>query len=342
MKKIRIGMMGFGRIGRQLYQIARADEQIEIVAISDIGQPEILHHLLLHTIPDSSDVRLDNNYLVCDKTRTRLMPADHPAEIPWDVFGVDVVIAATGRFCTAADLRPHLRNGAPRVVMAALPEGDIDRVILCGVNDATAQAADQIVSAGSSSTTAMGLALKVMAERHEIAHASLTSVHAYTSDQSLQDYAGADYRRSRSGAENIIPNVAPAPYWVGKALPNLAGKLSGYALNVPVHNGSMLDLTLSMQEPAEDIEHINNMYRAAAAKQPRLIQTTEDPIVSSDVHGCEQSLLVDLQATMRAGEKLIKVLAWHETLGQANRVMDVVRLYADLDATLDPAVKEAS
>ena len=287
MNKIRIGLMGFGRIGRQLYQLARADEQIEMVAICDIGQPDILHHIYAQTMSDGDDVTLDGNYLVCDKTRTRLMPADRPSEIPWDVFGVDMVIEATGRFRTSADLEPHLGNGAHRVVMANLPSESIDRVVLYGVNESTAQVADRIVSAGSASTTAMGLALKIMSAGHDIEHASLTSVHAYTSDQSLQDYAGADYRRSRSGAKNIIPNNTPAPYWVGRAIPALADRLSGYTLNVPVQTGSMLDLTFALKGDPGDIEQINDIYREAALQQPNLVQVTDDPIVSSDVRGCD-------------------------------------------------------
>ncbi len=334
---LRVGLMGFGRVGRQLYQLAREDDELEMVAISDIGRPDILHHLLVQTMPDSTDVRLENNYLVCEQTRTRLMHADHPAEIPWDVFGVDVVIEATGRFGTRAALEPHLGNGAHRVVMARPPHEAVDRVVLFGVNEDTAQASDRIVSAGSASTTAMGLALKTLSARFDVAHATMTSVHAYTSDQILQDYAGADYRRSRAAAENIIPNDSPAPLWVAQALPQFEGRLSGYALNVPVQTGSMLDMTVALNEDAGEVDAINDIYRDAAAAAPALLQVTEDPIVSSDVRGCAQSLLVDLQATMRAGARMVKVLGWHESLGHAYRIMDLVKLYHGLDQALREA-----
>jgi len=332
MKQIRIGMMGFGRVGRQIYEIAKRDPRLDMVAISDIGQPKILHHLLQKTMSDSAGVALRGNYLVEGDTRTRLMTAISPAEVPWDVFDVDVVIDATRRFNDPQALQPYLDNGAPRVLMTGLPQQDIDRVVLYGVNEDSAQTSDRLISAGSASTTATALALKVICSNHSIKHASLTSVHAYTSDQSLQDYAGADYRRSRSGAENIIPNDTPAPHWVAQALPAIAGKLSGYALNVPVQNGSMIDLTMVLDEAAADIERINALYRAAALAQPELVRTTDDPIVSSDVRGCSQSLLVDLKGTMKAGNNIIKLLAWHESLGHANRVLDLVKLYADLDA----------
>jgi glyceraldehyde 3-phosphate dehydrogenase len=267
------------------------------------------------------------------------MPADHPTEIPWDVFGVDIVIEATGRFRSLRNLTPHLDNGAPRVILSALPDENIDRVVLYGVNEESASSTDRIVSAGSASTTATALALKIITDAYAIEQATMTSVHAYTSDQSLQDYAGADYRRSRSGAENIIPNATPALHWVQEVLPVVAGKLSAYALNVPVQNGSMLDLTVAFSEPTVDAQTINELFEAAASARPALIGTTDDPIVSSDVKGSSQSLLVDLRGTMKAGERMVKLLAWHETLGHARRVLDVAGMYADLDAAQH---KEAS
>ena len=197
---IRIGMMGFGQIGRQLYKLALLDERYEVVAISDIGQPEILHHLFDRTMGTAGAIQLEDNYLVSEAGRTRLMPANHPTEIPWDVFGADVVIDATGRFRTREELSPHIGNGAKRVIMSGLPEGEIDRVVLYGVNQKLVNKNDRIISAGSPSTTATAMALKIISEKYAIEHATMTSVHAYTSDQSLQDYAGADYRRSRSGA----------------------------------------------------------------------------------------------------------------------------------------------
>ena len=333
---MRIGMMGFGQVGRQLYRLALEDGRFEIVAVSDIGQPDILHHLLTRSLGQGGGVQLQGNYLIGEskgrRRKTRLMQADRPAEMPWDVLGVDLVIDATGRFRTLGELRPHLDNGAPRVILSTLPAEDVDRVVLFGANQESAAAGDRIVSAGSASTTAMALASKTVMGAFPVAHASMTSVHAYTGDQSLQDQAGPDYRRSRSGAENIIPNDTPAPRWVERALPEARGKLSGFALNVPVQAGSLLDMTFAFAEAGPDAEAVNGLFRAAALQAPDLIAATEDPIVSSDVKGCRQSLLVDLQGTLKAGERLIKVLAWHESLGHAQRILDLAALYADLDA----------
>ena len=330
MQPIRLGIMGFGRVGRQLYQLAVQDERFDVVAISDIGSSGILHNLLTKTDHDL-DVKLENNYLVSERGRARLMSVDRPTETPWDVFDVDVVIEATGRFRTLADLAPHMDNGAPRVILSELPEEKIDRVLLYGVNEASAKVGDQIISAGSASTTATALVLKIITDTFAIEQATMTSVHAYTSDQSLQDYAGPDYRRSRSGAENIIPNATPALHWVQEVLPEVAGKLSAYALNVPVQVGSMLDLTIAFSEPDIDIDSVNQLFITAAKERPALLKTTGDPIVSSDVKGISQSLLVDLLGTMKAGDRMMKILAWHETLGHSRRILDVVDVYAGLD-----------
>ena len=183
----------------------------------------------------------------------------------------------------------------------------------------------------------MALALKVLVDAGPIEHATMTSVHAYTSDKTLQDYAGPDYRRSRSGAENIIPNETPAPQWVERLMPAVAGKLSGFALNVPVQAGSLLDMTVAFADADVDAQAVNDLFLAAAADRPELIAATADPIVSSDVKGCSQSILVDLKGTLKAGSKLIKILAWHESLGHARRILDLAALYAGLEASTEEA-----
>ena len=247
---------------------------------------------------------------------------------------MDLVIDTTGRYRSAEALRPHLDNGAPRVVISTLPTqaGGLDRVLVGGVNDDQAHRDDRLISAGSASTAALALALKVMGRAGVIEHAAMTSVHAYTSDQSLQDYAGADYRRSRSGAKNIIPNETPAVEWVQRIMPRYQGKISGFALNVPVQAGSMLDLTVAYADESPSLTKLVDLFQEAESTQPDIIATTRDPIVSSDVRGCSASMLIDLKGLMRAGERLVKLLAWHETLGHARRMLDLAGRYATLDA----------
>ena len=228
-------------------------------------------------------------------------------------------------------MEAHLRGGAKRVVLASLPAEPIDRVVIPGINESDAASADKIISAGSATTNAFALLLQSLDHNLGVDCASMTTVHAYSSDQSLQDYAHEDFRRSRSAAENIIPNNNESSRWVEFVLPKFAGKLSGYALNVPVQRGSLLDLNCVMRDGDITVKQVNDTMRAAAADHPRLIAVTDDPIVSSDVIGCRQSLLFDSRATIKAGKRIVKVLAWYESLGHACRVLEVVRHYSRLD-----------
>ncbi len=335
MSRIRIGMMGLGHVGRQIFKLALKDGNFDVIAVSDIGRPDILRHLLDKEMSRDGEVRLEDNYLIGPDSRARLMSAEKPGEIPWDVFEVDFVIDATGRFRSRADLSPHLDSGAARVLTSMLPVDEVDRVVLFGVNHEQIERGDRIVSAGSASTTATALALKILSDNYPVEHASMTSVHAYTSDQSLQDYAGADYRRSRSGARNIIPNETPALRWIQELMPRLRGRMSAYALNVPVQTGSMLDITVSLKDREADIDSVRKLFVEAARAMPELIETTADPIVSSDVRGCGSSLLVDLKGCMPAGSRMLKILAWHESLGHARRILDVIRAYSGLDEKMN-------
>jgi glyceraldehyde 3-phosphate dehydrogenase len=329
--KIRIGIMGLGQIGRQLYHLALEKDDIEIVAVADIGKPEIIQYLLQSDGVEEPSCKLQDNFLINDKFRTRMLQLARPEEVPWDVMGVDCVVDATGRYGRRRDIAGHLRAGASRVILASLPAEPIDRIVIPGINEDHANAADKMISAGSATTNAFALLLQTLDQSLGVDYASLTTVHAYSSDQSLQDYAHEDFRRSRSAAENIIPNNNESARWVEMVLPKFAGKLSGYALNVPVQRGSLLDVNCVMRDANVTVDQVNDTMRAAAARHPDLIGITDDPIVSSDVIGCRQSLLFDARATLKAGKKIVKVLAWYESLGHACRVLDVVRQYSKLD-----------
>lgn len=329
-KKIRVGIMGLGQIGRQIYHLALESDDVEIVAVADIGKPEVLHYLLQSDGIDEPSCALENHYLINEKFRTRMLQLARPEEVPWDVLGVDCVVDATGRYRRRRDMEAHLRGGAKRVILASLPAEPIDRIVIPGINEDRAAAADRLVSAGSATTNAFALLLDAVDRAVGVERAAMTTVHAYSSDQSLQDYAHEDFRRSRSAAQNIIPNSNEAARWVEMVLPKFAGKLSGYALNVPVQRGSLLDVNCVVEDAGVSAEQVNQAMRRAAAARPELIGFTEDPIVSSDVIGCRQSLLFDSRATLKAGKKIVKTLAWYESLGHACRVLDVVRRYARL------------
>ena len=336
-KPIRVGIMGFGQTGRQIYQLASQSDDVEVVAIADIGKPEILHYLLCSEVDDPQRHELDGNFLANDRFRARLMEIDRPAEMPWDIFGVDIVIDSTGRYRDRNCMEDHLGNGAPRVLLRTLPTDHIDRIVIPGINESSADFEDRMISAGSATTSALALLLDSLAGSFEIDCGSMTTIHAFTSDQALQDYAGSDFRRSRSAAKNIIPNTHEASLWLGQILPRFEGKILTSALNVPVQEGCLLDVNLVMADSSVDAEAVNQVMRAAAAARPGIVGVVEDPIVSSDVIGNPLSLLFDAKGTIKAGNNTIKTLSWYENLGHAARLLDVVRLYSSLDQQQEAA-----
>lgn len=328
---IRLGIMGFGQTGRQLYDLASHSDDIEVVAIADIGKPEILQYLLCSEVKNPQRHELKGNFLVNPQFSARLMPIDTPAEMPWDIFGVDAVVDSTGKYRERTHMEAHLGNGAPRILLRTVPSDTIDRIVMPGINDGDIRAADRMISAGSGTTTALCLLLHILSQHFDIECASMTSVHSYTADQALQDYAGSDFRRSRSAAKNIIPNSHDASLWLGRVLPQFEGKVLTSALNVPIHEGCLLDVNLVLEDESVDAEAINNAMREASASYPGIVSVVEDPIVSSDVIGNPHSLLFDAKGTIKAGGNIIKTLSWYENLGHAARLLDVVRLYAELD-----------
>ncbi len=334
---IRLGIMGFGQTGRQIYELASRSEDVEVVAIADIGAPEILHYLLGSEVNDPERHRLEGNFLVNPRFRARLMRIDQPAEMPWDMFGVDAIIDSTGKYRERRHMEDHLGNGAPRVLLRTLPLDHIDRIVMPGINHDQVQATDRMISAGSATTTALCLLLHILSSEFSIDCGAMTSIHAYTSDQALQDYAGSDFRRSRSAARNIIPNTHEASIWLGRVLPQFDGKVVTSALNVPIHEGCLLDVNLVVTDSAVTPDDINAAMRKHAPAYPGVVAVSEDPIVSSDVIGNAHSLLFDIQGTIKAGNNTIKTLSWYENLGHAARLLDVVRLYRELDRQQEAA-----
>lgn len=330
-KRMKIGIMGFGRIGRDFYKLAQDCEELDIVVISDIGSADILHYLL-HADGYDKNIKLEGNYLVSPTSRSRIINAVAPEDIPWDMFEVDMVVDATHKYCSRHQMQGHIDSGADRVIISALPRDEIDRVVAMGVNDNTIQAEDKLISAGSSTTSALALMLKVLGEKFKVNQAMMTTIHAYTSDQPLQDTVGRDFRRSRSAAENIIPNDTPSPNWIKYILPEFGGKVEGIALNVPVPRGSCLDLNTVFSDDTVSIEDVNNAVREAAEKYPDLIEVTDDPIVSSDVLGNTHSILFDTKATMKTPFRIMKTISWYDNgLGHASRILDIVLAYRALD-----------
>jgi len=334
-KKINIALFGFGRIGRNLFRLGYDNPKYNFVAVSDFGSAEALHYLLVrdsvHGAMDD-DVALDGNYLVVKDQRTRLISGGAPGTIPWDAFDVDIVIDATGRFLKRNELSAHLDSGAKRVCISRNAKDLIDRYIIPGVNESSIKTSDKIISTTSSTTQVLALMVKMLDEAFGLERAMMTTVHAYTADQPLADAAGVDLRRSRSAVENIIPNSTRAPSIIEDLMPQFSGKLDGIAFNVPVPNGSCVDLTTELRE-MPSVQKANEVIKEYSENTMKgIVGYTEDPIVSSDVIGREETMIYDEKATMITNESLLKTLCWYDNgWGFASRILDVVDAYATLE-----------
>ncbi len=327
---VRIGIMGFGRLGRNMFRIAYNEPDIEFVAVSDIADAESLLYLLNYSTiegPFEGVARLEGRHLVAGRQRVRVLHGSKPGDVPWDALGADIVIESTGAFRRRAELQRHLDAGARRVILSTPSLDPIDRLVIIGINEQSLQPTDRIISAGSSSVHALALLLKVLQEGVGVRRGVMTTVHAYTSDQQLSDTAKPGLRWSRSAAQNIIPNSSWAPRAVQELIPELRGKLSGMALNVPVPAGSVIDLNVDLAKPLT-VEQVNALVKKAAeGRYKGLIEYTDEPIVSSDVVGRSASGIFDAQATMALGSGMVKTVIWYDNgWGYAYRMLDLVRL----------------
>lgn len=331
MRKIRLGLKGFGEIPRHIYRMCLEDDRIEVVAISDIGRPEILTYLISAETKGKTTPKLEGNFLVSSKGKSRIIGGGEPGKIPWDMFDVDIVVDGTWKYRSKEDMQRHLDAGANRVMLTSVPTEIIDRVVIQGVNDHSIKSSDKLVSAGTATTNATALMLKIFAENFGLDYAIFSSVHSYTSDQPLRDKAGTDFRRSRSAAENIIPIDTVAPRWIEYIMPEMEGKVEGTAMNVPVPNGSLLDLTTVLPKGIT-IADINNVMDKAAKELPNVIQVVDDPIVSTDVIDNSHSIVFDKKATMLSPGRMVKTLIWyHSAFAMATRIKELIIAYDNID-----------
>ena len=331
-EKIKIGLFGFGRIGRNIFRIGYEDPRFEFVAISDLGNVEAMHYLLMRDSIHGamkSDIKLEGKDLLYNGSSTRLLPGAAPGSIPWDAFDVDIVIDSTGAYRKREELQMHIDSGAKRVLVSKPPVNEIDRIVIQGINEDQIDNNDRIISTTSSTTQVLALMMKVLDESFGINRAMMTTVHAYTSDQPLADAVRSDLRRSRSAVENIIHNETWAPDYVSQLMPKFKNKISGIAMNVPVANGSCIDLTTVMYK-MPSVEEANKSFEDASSNELKgLVRFTEDPIVSSDAIGGGETMLFDSKATMIASEKLLKTVAWFDNgWGFANRILELAEAYS--------------
>jgi glyceraldehyde 3-phosphate dehydrogenase len=254
-----------------------------------------------------------------------------PGSIPWDAYDIDLVIDTTGVYRTREELQPHIDSGANRVFVTKPPKDQIDRIIIKGINETTIESSDKIISTTSATTQVLALMLKVLDDAFGVKQAMMTTVHAYTSDQPLADAVRSDLRRSRSAVENIIPNETWAPEYVSELMPQFKDKITGMAMNVPVANGSCVDLTTEMNT-MPSIDKVNEAFRIASENELKdIIGYTEDPIVSSDAIGSGNTMVFDTKATMIASNKLLKTIAWFDNgWGFANRILELAEAYTSI------------
>jgi glyceraldehyde 3-phosphate dehydrogenase len=325
---VRVGINGFGRIGRGVFRILSDRSDIEVVAINDLFENEQLAYLLKYdTVMGVFDkeIRIDGNTMIVDGSKIVMTAQSDPAEIPWKELSVDVVIEATGVFRDRQSLEKHLRAGAGKVVLTVPAKDDIDATIVIGVNDDELKPEHRIVSNASCTTNCLAPIAKILDDAFGIDEGFVTTVHAYTNDQRLADVPHKDLRRSRAAAENIIPTTTGAARAVGKVLPRLAGKLDGMAMRVPVPNGSIVDFVCRLAKAAGRDE-INDAVRAAAeGPMRRIVEFSDAPLVSSDIIGNPHSSIFDAPSTMASGDGYAKVISWYDNeWGYSNRVVDLI------------------
>ncbi len=331
---LKVGINGFGRIGRITFRaLASRPDEFEVVAINDLGKPSDLANLLKY---DSvHGVETDGTDLIVNGKTIKVCAERDPGNLPWGDLGVDVALESTGFFTKrAADGKPgfdsHLKAGARKVVISA-PATDPDLTVVLGVNDDQLTADHQCISNASCTTNCLAPMVKVLNEKFGLQHGLMTTVHAYTNDQKVADQLHSDPRRSRAAAINIIPTSTGAAKAVGLVLPEVAGKLTGYALRVPVPTGSATDLTavLGKDVTAEDINAA--MKAAAEAELKGVMEYTTDPIVSSDIVGNTHSCIFDASFTNVVGGNMVKVLGWYDNeYGYSSRTVDLIKKIASL------------
>ena len=335
---VRVGVNGFGRIGRNFFRAVEAQKalgttDIEIVAVNDLTDNATLATLLkfdsiLGRLPDDVSLEGDDTIVVGDQKIKALSIKEGPAALPWGDLGVDVVVESTGIFTNAEKAKGHLDAGAKKVIISA-PATDPDITIVMGVNDDKYDGSQNIISNASCTTNCLGPLAKVVNDEFGIVKGLMTTVHAYTQDQNLQDAPHKDLRRARAAALNIVPTSTGAAKAIGLVLPELLGKLDGFALRVPIPTGSITDLTVELEKGAS-VDEINAALKAAAdGKLKGILKYYDAPIVSSDIVTDPHSSLFDSGLTKVIGGNLAKVSSWYDNeWGYSNRLVDLSGLVA--------------
>ena len=332
---VKIGINGFGRIGRNYLRAALAQgADLDIVAVNDLTDNKTLAHLLKYDSVGGvldAEVSYDADSITVGDKKIKVFEERDPANLPWGELGVDIVIESTGRFTKADDAKKHVAGGAKKVLISAPATGD-DVTVVMGVNEGDYDPANHVIISNASCTTnCLAPLAKVFNDAFGIERGFMMTAHAYTADQNLQDGPHSDLRRARGAAINIVPASTGAAKAIGHVLPELNGKLSGSSYRVPVPTGSIVDLTIVTPAEGLTVDQVNAAYQAAAAdgRLAGYLQYTEDPIVSSDIQGNPHSSIFDSELTNVSGN-LVKVSAWYDNeWGYSNRLVDLTEYVAE-------------
>jgi glyceraldehyde 3-phosphate dehydrogenase len=331
----KIAINGFGRIGRIVTRIAKMRKHFDVVAINDLTDPEHLAYAFKYDSVHGmypGEVRLEGNILTIDNDPFKVLGEKDPEKLPWGELGVDYVIESTGRFRKINELESHLRAGAKRVIVTVPTKDYLESTVVLGVNDHVLTQDARIISNASCTTNCAAPLALVLHREFGIKRGLLTTVHAFTADQRLVDAPHKDFRRSRHASTNIIPTETGAARAIGRVIPELAGKLDGMAMRVPVPDGSVVDLTVEL-EKAVTKEEVNDAVRKAAEGNLKgILQYQEDPIVSSDTIGNSHSSIFDPALTQVMEGTLVKVISWYDNeWGYSSRVEDLISRLAAMD-----------
>jgi len=327
-EKIKIGINGFGRIGRNLFRLLINHKKIEVVAINDIADAATLTHLLKYDSIHgrlNTDIASVNSHIVINNREIPVLNYNHPKDIEWSKYGVEYVVEASGKFKKTEDLKHHLKEGVQKVILSVPPDDDKIKMVVLGVNEDILDGSERIISNASCTTNNAAPMLDVINKNFGVKHAYISTIHSYTADQSLHDKPHRDWRRARAAALSIIPTTTGAAKALTRIFPDLKDVIGGCGIRVPVPNGSLTDMTLNVHRPTT-IEEVNSVFEEASRTYLKnYLSYTEEPLVSIDIVGNPYSCIFDSQMTSVIGGDLIKLIGWYDNeVGYSSRLVDLI------------------
>lgn len=328
---VKVGINGFGRIGRMVYRAAHNDPDIDIAAVNDLTDVKTLAFLLNHDSVHGSfgsEIEIRENSFVVNDNEVKVLAERDPASLPWGELGVQVVVESTGLFASREKAQNHIDAGAKKVIITAPAKGDIDLTVVLGVNDSEYDPnSHHIISNASCTTNCLAPVVKVLHDKFTIVKGFMTAIHSYTNDQQLLDLPHKDLRRARAAALSMIPTTTGAAKAVSLVIPDMKGKLDGLAIRIPTPNVSLVDLVVEVREPVTK-QTVNDEIRSASENSMKgYLAYSDEPLVSSDFNGSTYSSIFDADLTKVIDGHLVKIMSWYDNeFGYANRVKDLVKI----------------